>query len=243
MTDTSSNTETQAAPSTDARPGPRLFWVGMAVFLILIVFLGFGSTYGRQLVLGLEIGVAVETDWMIHLHAAASVGWLALLLGQAVLAARGRMRAHMALGKYGAPALGTAVVVAGSLIYYQGVVMRAGAKDVFSGAGWPTILVTTPSWIGLLGFVVLMGLGLRYRRRPAAHKRYMTLATMSLVSPAFARMSYLLGSWAFFKGIAIMVAPLLAYDLYTERRVRPATLIGTGFVVAPYIVLLLVAFL
>jgi hypothetical protein len=51
-----------------------------------------------------------------------------------------------------------------------------------------------------------------------------------LVPAAIDRMDYLLGSWAFIIGIPIMVAPLLAYDLYTERRVRPATLIGTGFV-------------
>ncbi|MFB6097518.1 MAG: hypothetical protein ABEK84_00070, partial [Salinibacter sp.] len=52
-----------AAPTTGAS-SPRLFWVGMAAFLIIVVLLGFGSTYGRQLVFGLEIsgqGV-VETD-------------------------------------------------------------------------------------------------------------------------------------------------------------------------------------
>jgi len=241
MTDTSSNTETQAAPSTDPRPGPRLFWVGMAVFLILIVFLGFGSTYGRQLALGLEIsgkGV-VETDWVIHLHAAVSVGWLALLLGQTVLAARGRMRAHMALGKYGAPALGTAVVLAGFLIVYQSVVGFV-AKDVFSWAEWPTILLWTMQfWVRLLGFAVLLGLGLLRRSQPAVHKRYMICGTILLVVPATGRMHYLLGPWSNTIGIAIMLAPLFAYDLYTERRVRPATLIGTGFVVAPLIVVFL----
>jgi hypothetical protein len=55
---------------------PRLFWVGMAVFLIVMVVLGFGSTYGRQLALGQDIsgfGI-VEADGVIHLHAAAGDG-------------------------------------------------------------------------------------------------------------------------------------------------------------------------
>ena len=44
MTDSTASAETQAAPSTDTRESPRLFWVGMATILIVMVFLGFGST-------------------------------------------------------------------------------------------------------------------------------------------------------------------------------------------------------
>jgi hypothetical protein len=44
MTDSTAHAETQAAPSPDTRESPRLFWVGMAVFLTVMVFLGFGST-------------------------------------------------------------------------------------------------------------------------------------------------------------------------------------------------------
>jgi len=234
MTDTSSNTETPSTSTPDTRPEPRLFWVGMAVFLILIVFLGFGSTYGRQLVLGLEISGSgvVETDWVIHLHAAVFVGWMALLLGQAVLAARGRIQAHMMLGSYGGPALGIAVVLAGSLILYQQITAVV-AKDLVSWAEWPKILLGTfQAWFGLLGFAVLMGLGLRDRRRPAAHKRYMTLATMMLVPAAINRMDYLADTI----GIAAMVAPLLVYDLYTEGRLHRATLVGAGLLGVKFVV-------
>jgi hypothetical protein len=243
MTDASSSAETQAASTVRTRGAPRFFWVGMAVFLILIVFLGFGSTYGRQLLLGTEIGAdgpydggVVETDWVIHLHAAVFVGWLALLLGQTVLAARGRMRAHMTLGSYGGLTLGIAVVLVGFLITYQQAT-SAVAKDLVTWAEWPKILLgTMPSWFSLLGFAVLFGLGLRHRNRPAVHKRHMICGTILLVVAATSRMDYLLGSWANTIGIAVMVAPLLAYDLYTERRVRPATLIGTGWIGALLVV-------
>jgi len=234
MANASDAANTATASSTDTRGAPRLFWVGMAVFLIVMVFLGFGSTYGRQLVLGLEISGAgvVETDWVIHLHAAVFVGWMALLFGQAVLAARGRIQAHMTLGKYGGPALGTAVVLAGSLILYQQITAVV-AKDLLSWAEWPKILLGTfQSWFGLLGFAVLMGLGLRDRRRPAAHKRYMMLATMMLVPAAINRMDYLANTI----GIPILVAPLLAYDLYTEGRLHRATLVGAGLLGVKFVV-------
>jgi len=237
MANASDAANTATASSTETRGSPRLFWVGMAVFLIVMVLLGFGSTYGRQLVMGTEIGAdgpydggVVETDWVIHLHAAVFVGWLALLLGQAVLAARGRIQAHMALGSYGGPALGIAVVLVGSLITWMQA-SAAVAKGQVTWAEWPVILLgTMPSWFSLLGFVVLGGLGLRHRNRPAVHKRYMICGTILLVVAATSRMDYLLGSWANTIGIAVMVAPLFAYDLYTERRLRPATLIGTGWV-------------
>ena len=50
-----SERERPRATSKSESAAPRYFWVGMAVFLIVIVFLGFGSTYGRQLVMGEEV--------------------------------------------------------------------------------------------------------------------------------------------------------------------------------------------
>jgi hypothetical protein len=138
----------------------------MAVFLIVIVVLGFGSTYGRQLVLGLEIfgNVFVETDWVIHLPAAVMVGWMALLLVQTVLVARGRTQTHMALGAYGGPALGAAILLVGGFITYTTWEV-AVSEGVFTWAKVPSR--TMQSWFGLLGFAVLFGLGLLYRRRLA----------------------------------------------------------------------------
>lgn len=234
--DTSKAEDSTTATATRSTSSAHLFWVGMAVFLIIMVLLGFGSTYNRQLVMGQEIGAdgpydggLVATDWVIHLHAAVFVGWMLFLLTQATLVARGRMRAHMTLGGYGGLSLGVVLVVVGSLITWTQA--SAGVEqDLVTWAEWPLILLgTMPSWFSLLGFCVLMGLGLRYRSRPAAHKRYMTLATILLVTAATSRMDYFLGSWANTIGFALLLAPLYGYDLYTERRVHPATLIGTGF--------------
>mgnify|MGYP006298790687 CR=1 FL=1 len=238
MTDVAASAGTPTASSTDTRGAPRLFWVGMAVFLIVMVFLGFGSTYGRQLMLGKEISGAgvVETDWVIHLHAAVFVGCMLFLVVQTTVIGRGRTRSHMTLGGYGGLFLGVILVVVGAFITWMQA-STAVAKGLVTWAEWPIILLgTMPSWFSLMGFVVLVGLGLRHRNRPAVHKRYMICGTILLVVAATSRMNYLLGSWANTIGIAVMVAPLFAYDLYTERRIRPATLIGTGWIGALLIV-------
>jgi hypothetical protein len=234
MTDASSSAETQAASTSRPRESPRFFWVGMAVFLIVMVGLGFGSTYGRQLVLGQDIsGVGVvDTDWVIHLHAAVFVGWMMFFLVQTILMARGRSRLHVSAGTYGGALMAVAIFGAGLLITYmqiEGLVSRG----IFTWSEWPGILVATMTpWGALVVFGVLLGLGLLYRSRPEVHKRYMALATVGLAAAATQRMEYLLGFQSIYVleciGIGAMVLPLFVYDLYTDGRVHWPTLIGTG---------------
>ncbi len=213
---------------------PRFFWVGMAVFLIGMVLLGFGSTYGRQLILGLEIsgtGV-VETDWVIHLHAAVFVGWMVFFCAQTILVAGGRSRLHMTVGTYGGSVLAVAVLGTGMLITYVQIAELV-SRGIFTWSEWPGILGATMTlWGALVVFTFLLGLALLYRRQPEVHKRYMTLATVALAAAATQRMEYLLGFQSIYMlectGIGAMVLPLFAYDLYTDGRVYRPTLIGTG---------------
>ncbi len=201
----------------------------MAIFLIIMVVLGFGSTYGYQLVMGQEIsglGV-VETDWVIHTHAAIFVGWMILLLTQTVFIVRRQTQKHMALCKLVGIVMAVAVLIAGSLITYDEV-QAFISKGVFAKKEWLDILlVTMQSWMALLLFAGLFGLGLFYRNRPQAHKRYMIFATIMLVFAATSRMGYLLGPWHNTIGMALMVVPFFIYDLYTIGRIHNATLIGT----------------
>ncbi|NBC66129.1 MAG: hypothetical protein GVY07_10815 [Bacteroidetes bacterium] len=210
----------------------RWFFVGMAVFLMLFVILGFGSTYGRQLVLGLEISGHnfVETDWVVHIHAIVFMGWMTLLLTQTVLVSRAKTQKHMTLGKLLGGVLALAVVIAGNLIIYKKI-QSAVSEGLITWAEWRTILyVEAPSWYLLLGFGFLVGLALHYRKQPAEHKRYMIFATIMLAIPATSRMEYLLGSWNNIIGICAMIAPPIVYDFYTEHRMQKATLVGMGFI-------------
>jgi len=221
---------------------PRLFFLGMAGFLMLFVILGFGSTYGLQLLTGSEISGSslVETDWVIHIHAVIFLGWMTLLLTQTVFVARGETSKHMTTGKTVGIGLAVAVLIVGSRITYEQI-QAAVSEGFVTWAEWPAILMGSGgSWYLLLGFGLLVGLALHYRKQPAEHKRYMIFATIILAIPATSRMEYLLGSWNNIIGICAMIAPPIAYDVYTEHRMRKATVVGMGFtgVFLAYLILL-----
>ncbi|MDR8394309.1 hypothetical protein NC796_24385 [Aliifodinibius sp. S!AR15-10] len=215
----------------ESSPLLRFFFVGMALFLMLFVLLGFGSTYGMQLLMDKEISGSglVEADWVIHIHAIVFVGWMTLLLTQTILVARAKTRKHMAVGKKVGGVLAAAVLMAGSLIIYTQI-QAAVSKELVTWAEWRAIVMATLApWFALLGFAMLVGLALFYRKQPEEHKRYMIFATILLAVPATSRMEYLLGPWSNNIGISIMMAPPIAYDIYTEHRMRNATLVGMGF--------------
>lgn len=210
----------------------RWFFVGMALFLIFFVILGFGSTYGLQILTGSEISGSslVETDWVIHIHAIVFAGWMLLLLTQTVFVARDETSKHMTTGKTVGVGLAVAVLIAGSLITYKQI-QAAVSEGLVTWADWPAILMGSGgSWYMLLGFGLLVGLALYYRKQPAEHKRYMIFATIILAIPATSRMEYLLGSWNNIIGICAMITPPIAYDFYTGHRMLKATVVGMGFI-------------
>jgi hypothetical protein len=172
----------------------------------------------------------MEITWQIHLHAAVFLMWMILLIVQTGLIARGRTRTHMQLGQYVA-IFGLFVVLVG--VYITFVSMQIGVSE--GGYPWAQApFRARGSWTSLGLFAVLLGLGYAYRRRPEAHKRYMLLATIGLVRAANARIrSEWMDEWGQII-FAVTVGPvwilLWLYDLYAERRVHPATLIGTVIV-------------
>lgn len=215
--------------SSEAEPSPRLFFVGMALLLTAIVFVGFWPTYFRSIFLGqqpAEFG-RMEITWQIHLHAAVFLTWMILLIVQTGLVARGRTRTHMQLGQYVA-IFGLFVVLVG--VYITFVSMQIGVSE--GGYPWAQApFRAVGSWTSLSLFAVLLGLGYAYRRRPEAHKRYMLLATIGLVRAANSRIrSEWMDEWGQII-FAVTVGPvwilLWLYDLYAEGRVHRATLIGT----------------
>src|SRR5215471_15970568 len=87
-----------ATVADDARPRARTrskVYVGLALMIVAIVFAGFSRSF---------YGTFVENTahpWIIHVHAAVYVGWLALLIAQTVLAGRGDIATHRRVGKFG----------------------------------------------------------------------------------------------------------------------------------------------
>lgn len=137
----------------------------------------------------------------------------------------------MKIGPYVA-IYGAFVLVVGLFIPFVQV-QTAVSENLGTWAEAP-IAVFPGSLVSIGLFTSLLAMGYAYRNRPEAHKRYMLLAPVGLLRAAKSRIQNIfMGEW----GEVLSVIPigailiflvLLLYDLYTEGRVHPATLIGTG---------------
>jgi len=135
----------------------------------------------------------------------------------------------------------------------MGIIVAMGSeRRVHTAANAGTLadpyvfLILPLSAVGLFALFAIIGIAIR--KHPAAHKRMMLLATMSLLGPALARaatqaMTALSGSGPTFAFtlvpgagalaalalIDVFLAALVVYDLLTRGRLHPATLWGGGF--------------
>jgi hypothetical protein len=88
----------------------------------------------------------------------------------------------------------------------------------------------------VLVFVVLAGTAIFYRRRSDIHKRLMLLATLSILTPAIARIPWTafraMGPPLFIGLTDAIVLAFVAYDTVRNRRLHPAFGWGTLFLLA-----------
>lgn len=160
---------------------------------------------------------------IMYVHAAVFTGWLVLAAVQVGLVLRGRLSQHRRLG---------------SKAGYIAVLMvplgfATGLTAVAQGRNPPGLLAVNT--VDLLGFISFIALGLRYRSHPAAHKRLMMLAMVSIADPGFARISKHLHThpgtslgWFMyvFYGNVLLVAAMFGWDLWRRGRIHPALLAG-----------------
>lgn len=235
-TNAATDTKTGADSSTDTRGPTRLFFVGMALYMILLVFVGFWPSYfelpfsgqplSEEIAPRLSEGALLAPTWLIHLHVAVFLGWIVLFLAQAILVNRDRIRKHVSLGWRGF-LYGIGAIVVGLSLTLQGYwgLVRLGKT---TWAEFPVSIWWLPGWFDMIQFSLLVGLGYVYRQRPGMHKRYMLFATTIFLHPAFGRMDYLLGDWNHQLMVLLLAGPVWAYDLYTAGRLHSASLIGTA---------------
>jgi len=186
-------------------------YIGLALLAIAIAAVGFWPSYFGPLVAG-----AVEKPTIIHFHAAVYVGWLALFLTQAVLAATGRVALHMKLGRF-AIGYGVLVIVAGLVATFGMFVLRVRAGAVAEAQG----RLIGPV-LDMLVFAPLFAAAVYYRRKPELHKRLMIVATTSLLIAAAARVSFPAELRTPLVHVVWMLPILLAmaHDYWRHRRIH-----------------------
>jgi len=197
----------------------RLFYTGMAVAFLLLVFAGFARTYYLRPYFGTP-----QLTPLLHLHGLIFTSWLVLLLAQTTLIAAKRTAVHRRLGWAGA-ALAVLMILVGTTT----AVVRAKIVEVPPGSASPLAFLTVP--LGdMLVFALLIGAGFYYRRRLDVHKRLMLLATIAILPAAVARLPFdfiqQVGPLAFFGLPDLFILVILLYDLLTRARPHRATVWG-----------------
>ena len=206
------------------RQGARRFYVGMAIAVLITVFLGFSRSYFLKAYFGTP-----ELSLLVHIHGLVFTSWVLLFLAQTTLVATGRTDLHRKLG------VGGAVLAALLLI----IGTTTAILRVKSGRSSPIPEVPPLSFLAvplfdMVVFAILISAGLVLRNRPDTHKRLMTLATIALMSAPIARLPgvVLAGPLAFFGLTDLFIVAMVIYDLATRRRVHPSTIWGGLLIVA-----------
>jgi hypothetical protein len=212
-------------PSISALPGRRydhVFFSGLALLMLVTVFLGFARTYYFA-----GVFHAPLPSLIIHLHGAAFTCWILLLVTQTSLVAAGRVDIHRRLG------------IAGFLLACVMVVLGVlAATDQLAHRPTPTGLDPKFFYVvpitDMLIFSTLMFFAFRARSNPSAHKRLILIATNALLIAAVAR-------WPFaFVGrnpvraallTYILLLMIAAYDLWSTHKIHRATLYASVFLI------------
>jgi uncharacterized membrane protein YozB (DUF420 family) len=202
----------------------RLFYMGMAVALVLTVFAGFSRTFYLR-----PYFEARPLVPLLIAHGVVFTAWLALLVAQTTLISTKRIRTHQRLGIAGM-VLALLMVLIGSFT----AIIRAKLFTVPPGAGSPLSFLTIP--LGdMLIFAILVGSAFYFRRRVDTHKRLMLLATIGILPAAVARLPLAFiqqyGPLAFFGLSDLFIVPCLVYDLITRGRPHRATILGGALIV------------
>jgi hypothetical protein len=201
----------------------RLFYLGMAVAILVTVFAGFSRSYFLKAQFGTP-----PLSLLLHVHGLVFTSWILLFLAQTSLVAARRTDIHRRLGVLGG-VLAVLLLIVGTATAI--IRVKGGSAPV---PGVPPLSFLAIPLFDMVVFAVLAGAAFYYRHRADVHKRLMTLATISLLSAPIARLPFELmkaGPPAFFGLTDLFIVACLVYDLATRRRIHPATAWGGLFIV------------
>jgi len=199
------------------------FYVGIALFALTAIAVGFSTTY--------LIPMARRTfnaPVVVHVHGACAFMWMSLFLAQALLVRSGRTKLHMRVGQAGLP-----LALA---IWFSGILTAAwAARRDFPSQGQVAEASFVGTVSGLSLFLAFVAAGYAVRRRPAAHKRWMALAAIAVLWPAIFRWRHLLPTMSrpdIILGLFVADLPILVAILRDRLRyglVHPVWLLGGTF--------------
>lgn len=152
------------------------FFTGMGCLALFAVVVGFGRTYAVPLARG-----TFDAPAVVHVHGVFATAWVLLFVIQPLLVRWRNVRLHRQIGRIGLPLAIGVVVTMLPAGFFQ------ATRDAQAGAG-PTGISTLLGVLtsGLL-FIALVTAGIVTRRNREAHARWLLLATLVVVWPAWFR--------------------------------------------------------
>lgn len=152
-----------------------------------------------------------SVDRYTHLHAAAGVLWMGLLLAQPAAIHTRRVALHRVLGRASCVFASCFAVASVLLSHHR---LRSMTPEAFAAEGFAHYL----PFYATLAFALAYGLGLRCRRIPAAHGRFMLCTAIPLIDPVIGRI------------LAFYFPPLPSPWLYQVVTFSIATGVAAGLV-------------
>ncbi len=200
------------------------FYIGLAIFMIGIAIVGFWNTYFGSFFLG-----TLDAHWLIHVHVAVFSTWLLLFLSQAILASKDEINFHQQIGSYFGIPLGILLLILGFIVTFA--VIAPGIGEDHEAQNYAVPLLASLG--DLLAFAILLGAAILYRKNPAIHKRFMVLATASLMEAPVARIAREIGMpEGFLVLVLVSLSPVflaMGYDRWKRGSIHKIYWIGLGF--------------
>jgi hypothetical protein len=215
------------------------FWMAAAMLILNVI--GFAPSYFLKSLFETPV-LSLRT----HVHGIVFSAWFVVLMTQVSLIARHQKRRHRQLGAL-AMFLAIAMVILGLVIlYYRALQYHSGERSLEG-----TALVVWGNLSFLAGFVTFVGLGFRFRRQAAIHKRLMLLASIAMMPQALGRIGYMpsfqivdgfLNNVLYgFGGYLLLLLAMLIHDRISEGRFYPVTVWGVLALVPANIVAMLIS--
>ncbi|WP_263357363.1 hypothetical protein [Acidicapsa ligni] len=205
---------------------PSAVWLGI---LCVGIIAGFGMDIPRYM------HENPPASWVVHVHAAVFTIWLLLLAAQVLLVLRDRVAWHRRLGWFAA---GWACLMA---VMGPWAAMASKVPHLHDDPSGPPFL--SVNLLDIAGFLILLAWGIALRKNPAAHKRMMILATVSLADPGFSRISgYFLPEpthvipWfaEVFYGNVLLIVLMVAWDWWRGRLIRSFVMGAAALLLTEY---------
>lgn len=225
----SSSTSAMTAAGIGTRQeAGRRFLSRLAILLAAIVFLAFTRNFWNPLAQG-----TLDLPRAVHIHAVFFFLWMIFFVVQTTLVTNGHVSWHRALGLLGI-SLATAMVVTGLVATTVSLKAGlAGPRPEFAR------LANVLSLFAMALFSLFIALAIANVRKAELHKRFMVLATFSILQAAIARVIQLFPAIPFPQRttlgavvVDVLLLGVIAIDTRIHRRLHPAYVLGLALLVS-----------